>query len=130
MKRASSRMQGRARDLRKNLTLSERRIWGWLRDRSLAACKFRRQVAVDRFVLDFYCAELRLAIEIDGAQHREGWVAEIDSQRTRALRRLGIVVVRIDNVLIAKDPLTAARIIECALQQRMAEREHGPLRLQ
>ena len=130
MKRASHRMQERARDLRKHLTLSERRVWGWLRKRTFAGFKFRRQVAVNRFVLDFYCDELRLSIEIDGAQHHEPQIAEMDGRRTIELHRLGIEVVRIDNAIVAKDPITAARIIDAAVARRVAQRGTGILRLQ
>lgn len=71
-------MRDRARQLRKTLTLSEHRLWGWLRNRTFRGYKFRRQVAVGHYVLDFYCAALKLAIEVDGAQHSERGIAEID----------------------------------------------------
>lgn len=130
MKRATDVMQNRARALRSHLTLSEVRVWGWLRKRTFDGWKFRRQFAVDRFILDFYCPELRLAIEIDGAQHHDGRIAEMDDRRTEALRRLGIVVVRVDNKTIATDPVTAEQVIEVAVRKRSEQRAQGPLRLQ
>jgi very-short-patch-repair endonuclease len=57
---------GRARYMRKNATQSEAIVWEWLRNRRFGRWKFRRQHPVGRYVLDFYCDALRLAIEVDG----------------------------------------------------------------
>lgn len=121
-------MLERARNLRKALTLSEHRLWGWLRNRSFHGYKFRRQFAVDRYVLDFYCAALKLAIEVDGAQHKQRAIAESDDERTLRLARLGIRVLRVDNALIAMDPVLAAQIIEFAVEQRATEIARAPIR--
>jgi very-short-patch-repair endonuclease len=55
-----------ARELRRNQTDAEQLLWGLLRDRRFAGKKFRRQHPVGRYILDFYCHELKLAIELDG----------------------------------------------------------------
>ena len=128
MKRASEHMRQRARELRKTLTLSEHRLWGWLRNRTFRGYKFRRQVAVEHYVLDFYCAALKLAIEVDGAQHSERAIAESDVRRTTKLGQLGIRVVRIENVVVAKDPIVASQMIEVAVEERAAERARTPIR--
>jgi very-short-patch-repair endonuclease len=94
-----------ARELRKRLTLSERRLWNWLRNRTFDGYKFRRQVPVDGAILDFYCPELGLAIEVDGRQHQQIQVAEMDEARSERLRIAGIRVVRVTNELLAKDSL-------------------------
>lgn len=83
-----------ARQLRRRQTDAERRIWGNLRDRRFLGLKFRRQVPCGRYVLDFYCHELRLAVELDGGQHLESaWDLERDSW----LAGQGIRVVRFWN---------------------------------
>ena len=64
-----------ARRLRARETVSERVLWGALRDRGVGGYKFRRQHPVGIFVLDFYCEALRLAIEIDGPIHNDQTVA-------------------------------------------------------
>jgi len=59
----------RARYLRKNATDCERILWCHLRNRNFANYKFRRQHPIDRYILDFYCPEMRLAVELDGGDH-------------------------------------------------------------
>jgi very-short-patch-repair endonuclease len=68
-------------------------VWSRLRARRLAGYKFRRQHVVGRFILDFYCAEKRLAIEIDGPTHD----VVRDARRDNVLRATGIEVLRIPN---------------------------------
>ncbi|HEU4887388.1 MAG TPA: endonuclease domain-containing protein [Thermoanaerobaculia bacterium] len=98
---ATAHMRGRAKGLRRSMTVSEQRLWNWLRNRTLGGFKFRRQVPVGRYVLDFYCPALKLAIEVDGQQHETLWMAEYDGERTLYLRSQGIEVVRITNKLLA-----------------------------
>jgi very-short-patch-repair endonuclease len=85
-----------ARKNRKNPTPAETRMWHEvLRMRQLAQYKFLRQKPIGRFVVDFYCAELRLVIEIDGHDHAEK--AGDDLERTRFLNGLGLRVIRYGN---------------------------------
>lgn len=105
-----------ARALRQRETPSERILWDRLRNRRFRGLKFRRQHAVFAYVLDFYCAELRLAIEIDGGVHAHRESRERDLSRQLAIEELGIRFVRVsadevernvDSVLnrvIAADP--------------------------
>ncbi|MBU1346567.1 MAG: endonuclease domain-containing protein [Alphaproteobacteria bacterium] len=85
----------RARVLRRSLTPPEARLWVCLRGRQLAGLKFRRQHPVGVFVLDFYCAEARLAVEVDGQQHGDAERSEHDRRRTVWLATQGISVLRI-----------------------------------
>ena len=57
------------RSLRNNMPPAEKIVWEKLRNRQIEGCKFRRQYSIDRFVIDFYAPELKLAIEIDGDSH-------------------------------------------------------------
>ena len=85
-----------ARDNRRNPTPAELRIWNQvLRARQLRGFKFVRQKPIDVYVVDFYCAELRLVIEIDGDSHAEQ--IAYDSQRTSRLNALGLTVLRYAN---------------------------------
>ena len=122
MKRARKRLRDHARNMRKALTISEQKLWSWLRNRTFEGFKFRRQFPLDRFVLDFYCPELLLAIEVDGRQHEQQPVAELDTLRTERLHLLGVHVVRIPNVLIAKDPLLVEEQIRYWIARRSTER--------
>lgn len=81
---------------RKNPTKAESKIWNEvLRKRQLACYKFLRQKPIDNFIVDFYCSELRLVVEIDGDSHAE--TVEYDLERTRILNLLGLNVVRYTN---------------------------------
>ena len=95
-----------ARKLRHDQTDAEQLIWELLRDRRLADAKFRRQhpVEVDdkRYILDFYCSELKLAVELDGGQHQEQ--AHYDQKRGDVLSSLGITVLRFWNSDVLKQP--------------------------
>ena len=84
----------RARRLRSNLTDAEQLLWGVLRDRRFAGMKFRRQHPVGRYILDFYCHQKRLAVELDGGQHNYQDARSYDDRRSRFLREQGIRVVR------------------------------------
>ena len=86
-----------ARSLRSNATSAERLMWRLLRNRQLGGFKFRRQHPLGPYVLDFYCAEARLAIEIDGGQHWSEAEQQRDVCRTRYLRDRGIAVMRFSN---------------------------------
>jgi len=121
MHRAVPRLRDRARDLRKALTVSERRLWNWLRKRTFCGYKFRRQFPIDRFILDFYCPELRLAIEVDGHQHEQIHTFQYDDARTARLERLGIRVFRIPNELLAKDSWMVEEQLRWVLDQRAEE---------
>jgi very-short-patch-repair endonuclease len=114
-------MRSRARELRRTATVSEQRLWNWLRKRTIGRFKFRRQVPIGRYVVDFYCAELRLVFEIDGHQHETAAVSETDNDRTLHLRARGIEVVRIANEVIAKDPLSVEVVIKAAIDARLRE---------
>jgi very-short-patch-repair endonuclease len=61
----------RARELRRELTIAERNAWEILRNRRVLGFKFRRQHVIDGFIVDFFCKELRLVIELDGAGHAD-----------------------------------------------------------
>ncbi len=84
-----------ARKLRQNQTDAERALWFRLRDRWLNGLKFRRQMPVDRYVVDFCCEAVRLVIELDGGQHVER--SAQDAERTAALEAQGYLVLRFWN---------------------------------
>ncbi|MBI4471141.1 MAG: DUF559 domain-containing protein [Acidobacteria bacterium] len=93
----SSPLKNQARKLRKEDTIAEKIAWTQLRDRRTLNLKFRRQVAIDRFIVDFYCDELKLVIELDGVVHGEPGHPERDEERDKRLAELGYKVVRIPN---------------------------------
>ena len=85
----------RARELRQSQTPAEDKLWYRVRDRRLGGYKFRRQHPIGRLIVDFYCAETGLVIEIDGDTHTEQ--AEYDTARTEWLEAQGYQVIRFKN---------------------------------
>ena len=85
----------RARELRRTLTLPEVILWQALRRRRLDGIRFRRQHSVGPYILDFYCEDAKLAVEVDGAGHEHPDQGRHDDRRTAWLNRQGIAVLRI-----------------------------------
>ena len=79
-----------ARELRQNMTLSEVLLWNQLKQAQMLGHDFDRQRPIDNYIVDFYCKDLRLAIEIDGASHDFEVVAENDIVRQERLEFLGV----------------------------------------
>lgn len=90
-----------ARQLRKNSTDAERRLWRAIRDRQLDGAKFRRQTPLPPYVGDFVCFEHRLVIELDGGQHAEQ--ERQDRRRTVVLAGRGYRVLRFWNNEVMKN---------------------------
>ncbi|MBI3359429.1 MAG: endonuclease domain-containing protein [Nitrospirae bacterium] len=86
----------KAQENRKNPTSAEKKLWvSVLQDKQLADLKFTRQKPLDQYIVDFYCAERMLVIEIDGDTHTDQM--DYDSQRTARLEDLGVKVIRYTN---------------------------------
>ena len=80
--------------LRKNMTKTEIFLWSKLKGKQLNGLKFRRQYGIKKYTVDFYCTELKLAIEIDGGVHYYNSRIESDKQRQKDIEALGIKVLR------------------------------------
>jgi very-short-patch-repair endonuclease len=95
-------------------------MWCWLRKRRFAGFKFRRQVPIGRYIVDFYCAAVKLAIELDGTHHRVSGMDEYDDRRSAYLQRRGIRVLRIANELFIRDAPTVEEMISAMVKPRNA----------
>ena len=80
--------------MRSDSTDAESKLWWLLRNRKLGGFKFRRQVPLGNYILDFYCPEAKLAVEADGGQHDEPINQNYDERRATFLQSLGIRMVR------------------------------------
>ena len=96
--RAVKESLARRRQLRRNSTDAERLLWHQLRDRRLGGFKFRRQRPVPPYFCDFYCAEKRIGIELDGGGHYTPEKKLADEIRTEHLNRHGVTVIRFTNL--------------------------------
>lgn len=91
----------RARQLRNGATAAERRLWYRLRELKPVGHKFRRQVTIDRYIVDFACLSKRLIVEVDGATHGTEAEIEYDHSRQRHLEKEGFIVLRVTNADVA-----------------------------
>lgn len=108
-----------ARSLRRQETIAEERLWRELRNRQVDGWKFKRQVPHGRYVLDFYCFDAKLVVEVDGFQHFEERLAH-DAERTAYLEAQGLRVLRLTNADVIDNLDGSLEIIYLALGQQPA----------
>ncbi|WP_026947189.1 endonuclease domain-containing protein [Algoriphagus marincola] len=94
---ASPEIHKRAKELRKQMTPAEKVLWNFLKNKSLEGFKFRRQHPIDKYIVDFYCHQKKLVIEVDGSIHDQLNQKEYDSGRTSVLEEFGLKVIRFRN---------------------------------
>jgi very-short-patch-repair endonuclease len=96
-------MTRRSRGLRREMTEAEKKLWRNLRGRRFEGAKFRRQYPVTGYILDFYCPERKLAIELDGNEHALQEHAVYDRKRDERLEERGIAVLRFASADVMKN---------------------------
>ena len=92
-----------ARELRKNQTPQEKKMWNMLRNHQFYGYEFRRQYPIGEYIVDFICREKKIIIELDGGQHNESSNIINDNKRTEFLNSLGYRVIRFWNNDIDKN---------------------------
>jgi purine nucleoside phosphorylase len=112
-----------AREMRLEPTPAEERLWKALRGKQLAGYKFRRQHPINRFIVDFYCAQAKLVIEVDGEIHNQ--TQEEDALRSEILRSKGIRVIRFTNKAVFEQLDTVLHTIRTALDNPDWTPENG-----
>jgi very-short-patch-repair endonuclease len=110
----TDRLRTYARNMRSTPTEAERRLWLLVRDRRLAAYKFRRQVPIGRYIVDMLCAKSRLIVELDGSQHAEN---AYDAGRDAWLAAQGFRVLRVWNGDLLAHPDGIVELIWSKLQE-------------
>ena len=107
-----------ARELRKNMTREEKHLWyDFLRDYPV---RFYRQKVLGWYIADFYCAEAKLIVELDGSQHCEESGKEYDARRTALLEEYGLRVIRIQNPEINRNFEGVCAYIDTLVQEKLA----------
>jgi very-short-patch-repair endonuclease len=104
-----------AKELRKRETLAEKTLWLHLRNRKLSGFKFRRQHPISLYIVDFFCVEKKLSIEVDGSVHDSEEAYNNDSVRTEALDELGVHEIRFSNYEVQTKITEVLNKIELAL---------------
>jgi adenine-specific DNA-methyltransferase len=107
-----------ARTLRKHDTWAEKLVWSWLRDRRFSAYKFRRQHSFGPYILDFFCVEAFVDIELDGSQHGYPARRVTDTQRDAWLEARGVKVLRYWNSRLRREKQAIRDAIWRTLQER------------
>jgi len=90
-----------SRQLRRNMTDTERHIWAKLRMKQLNGYQFHRQKPIGDYIVDFYCPRAKLVIEVDGSYHLVGETIEYDGIRDEYMSSLGLRVLRLTNTDVA-----------------------------
>jgi len=120
----NDRMLSRARKLRRDATIPERVLWSRLRDRRLGGLKFRRQVPIGPYVVDYLCESRKLVVELDGMSHVGR--GKDDKQRTTFLESRGLRVLRVTNDDVVKSLNEVCELIlKAALTPALSREERG-----
>ncbi|ADR20394.1 hypothetical protein MATR_19870 [Marivirga tractuosa] len=100
-----------ARELRKNSTIAKVLLWEQIKARRLGF-QFHRQVPMDNYIVDFYCHELMLAIEVDGSTHDDEEAVQLDLKRQQKLGNYGVKFLRFEDVDIKNNVENVVKYIE------------------
>ncbi|MGB8817580.1 MAG: endonuclease domain-containing protein [Rhizobiaceae bacterium] len=98
-----TRQRGNAKSMRKAMTEAELKLWNAVRAHRLMGLGFRRQLAIDRYIVDFACPQMRIVVEVDGSQHNDPDALLYDLTRTAFLEKSGWTVLRFTNDDVLKD---------------------------
>ena len=109
-----------AKQLRREMTPAERALWLVLRRNALDGFHFRRQQVIGGFIVDFYCDAAKLAIELDGTVHEEGW--KHDQSRDKSISGRGVRVLRFSNEAMRE----SEAVIECIREALRLSKEPNP----
>ncbi len=105
-------LKERRRELRNNLTPAEAALWRELKGSALGGRKFRRQHSIENYIVDFYCPQEKLVIELDGEVHNDPMQAEYDTARSERLKLLGNKILRFENNIMFNDMEGVLRTIQ------------------
>ena len=109
-----------AKELRNNSTLSEILLWKQIKNKALGV-EFKRQVPMLEFIVDFYCQEIRLAIEVDGNIHDFRYIE--DAQRQEEIEKYGVTFIRFSNKEIKYNMLSVISSLEAKIEELKKEQQ-------
>ena len=121
MLKYNPQLKANARQLRQNLTDSERVLWQRLRGKQLSRVQFYCQKPIGDYIVDFYAPKAKLVIEIDGSQHFEVPHVAKDRERDEHLGRLGLMVLRIDSRQVLRETEAVLELIYQTMAKRLTE---------
>lgn len=112
----TTNVKEKRRKLRQHQTNAEDLVWRFLRNRQLLGLKFRRQYSVNKYIIDFYCSEIKFALELDGGSHNSHEQGVKDKIRQTYLEDFGITFIRIRDDELLGNPNKAFEKIEKAVR--------------
>lgn len=120
-------LRAKARRLRNESTYSEILLWYEIKNRKILGYQFHRQVPMLDYIVDFYCHELMLVIEVDGSSHDSEWAQRYDWKRQRRLESWGVKFLRFDDDQIKLDiRVVVKEIREWIIARKTARENAGP----
>ncbi len=125
--RMESESNSRARNLRQSMPKAQRVLWRLLRDRRFAGYKFRREHPMGAYVLDFYCAEAGISVELDGRQHGMPEQRSHDQVKEAYLLTRGILTKRFWNQQVLREPSVVRDTLWQLLQERAPHPDNVPV---
>jgi very-short-patch-repair endonuclease len=106
------KLKALAKELRQNMTLSEVLLWQKIRNKQMLGFDFDRQRPIDKYIVDFYCKDLKLAIEIDGSSHHNEERYLADVERQKQLEKLGVRFLRFNDLDVKKNMNDVLRVLQ------------------
>jgi very-short-patch-repair endonuclease len=123
--RYKAQLKPKARQLRKNMTDSERVLWSRLRGKQLVEVQFYRQKPIGEYIVDFYAPRAKLVVEVDGSQHMEAEQAKQDDLRDAYLAAVGLRVLRFNSREVLKETDAVVQVIYRTIAE-LLDREIPP----
>ncbi len=111
-----ARLRPLARQMRREPTPAEHRLWQRLRRKQIYGLRFRRQHSIERFIVDFYCAQAKLIVELDGPIHE--YTVEEDAVRQEFLENQGFCVLRFPNMEVFHNVDAVVAVIAATARER------------
>jgi len=119
MLRYNVHLKNKARELRKNLTDSERALWSYLRTKQLLGVQFYRQKPIGEYIVDFYAPRVRLVVEVDGSQHLQREHSQQDRRRDAYLASFGLKVLRFHSSEVLQESATVLEVIYRTMAEQL-----------
>jgi len=112
-------LKANARQLRKDMTDSERKLWLRLRGKQILNVQFYRQKTIGNYIVDFYASKAKIVIEVDGSQHLEEGRELKDEQRDEHLRNQGLYVLRFNNLQVLQEIDSVMEVVYKIVAERV-----------
>ena len=126
MLRYNPNLKDKSRQLRKNMTDSERALWSRLRNKQILGVQFYRQKPIGGYIVDFYAPQVKIVVEVDGSQHLQNHHAQKDRSRDEYLSSLGVQVLRFNSREVLEEREAVVEMIFRNITERQIKNPPRP----